>query len=72
VAATNGGRQRSVCRAAEGGHLNRRLGTLGEAVCERPIMTWACRAYSPCTHARKEEDGLLLEFPCNPTRTRSV
>jgi hypothetical protein len=31
-----------------------------------------CRAYSPGTHARKEEDGLLLEFPCNPTRTRSV
>jgi hypothetical protein len=22
-----------------------------------------CRAYSPGTHARKEEDGLLLEFP---------
>jgi hypothetical protein len=21
------------------------------------------------THARKDEDGLLLEFPCNPTRT---
>jgi hypothetical protein len=33
---------------------------------------YICRAYSPCTHARKEEDGLLLEFPCNPTRTRSV
>jgi hypothetical protein len=32
----------------------------------------ACRAYSPGTNARKEEDGLLLEFPCNPTRTRSV
>jgi hypothetical protein len=31
-----------------------------------------CRAYSPYTHARKEEDGLLLEFPCNPTRTRFV
>jgi hypothetical protein len=31
-----------------------------------------CRAYSPGTHARKEEDGLLLEFPCNPIRTRSV
>jgi hypothetical protein len=31
-----------------------------------------CRAYSPGTLARKEEDGLLLEFPCNSTRTRSV
>jgi hypothetical protein len=31
-----------------------------------------CRAYSPGTHTRKGEDGLLLEFPCNPTRTRSV
>jgi hypothetical protein len=31
-----------------------------------------CRAYSPGTHARKEEDRLLLKFPCNPTRTRSV
>jgi hypothetical protein len=30
------------------------------------------RAYTPGTHAKKEEDGLLLEFPCNPTRTRSV
>jgi hypothetical protein len=31
-----------------------------------------CRAYTPGTHARKEEDGLLLEFPCNSTRTHSV
>jgi hypothetical protein len=31
-----------------------------------------CWAYSPGTHARKEEDGLLIEFPCNPTRTRAV
>jgi hypothetical protein len=31
-----------------------------------------CRAYSPGTHTRKDEDGLLLEFPCNPIRTRSV
>jgi hypothetical protein len=31
-----------------------------------------CRAYTPGSHARKEEDGLLLEFPCNSTRTRSV
>jgi hypothetical protein len=30
------------------------------------------RAYSPGTHARKDEDGLLLEFPCNPTRTCTV
>jgi hypothetical protein len=33
---------------------------------------WTCRAYSPSTHARKEEDGLLIEFPYNPIRTRSV
>jgi hypothetical protein len=31
-----------------------------------------CRAYSSGTHARKDEDGLLLEFPCNPTRTCTV
>jgi hypothetical protein len=31
-----------------------------------------CRAYTPGTHARKDKDGLLLEFPCNPIRTRSV
>jgi chromosome segregation ATPase len=31
-----------------------------------------CRAYSPGTHTRKDEDRLLLEFPCNPIRTRSV
>jgi hypothetical protein len=26
----------------------------------------------PGTHSRKDEDRLLLEFPCNPTRTRFV
>jgi hypothetical protein len=31
-----------------------------------------CRAYSPGTHTRKDEDRLLLEFPCNPTRTHTV
>jgi hypothetical protein len=31
-----------------------------------------CRAYTPGTHARKDEDRLLLEFPCNPTRTCTV
>jgi hypothetical protein len=31
-----------------------------------------CRAYTPGTHARKEEDGLLLEFLCDPIKTRSV
>jgi hypothetical protein len=31
-----------------------------------------CRAYTPGTQARKGEDRLLLEFPCNSTRTRSV
>jgi hypothetical protein len=30
------------------------------------------RNITPGTHARKDEDGLLIEFPCNPTRTRSV
>jgi hypothetical protein len=28
--------------------------------------------HTPGTHTRKDEDELLLEFPCNPTRTRSV
>jgi hypothetical protein len=37
-----------------------------------PDAGGACRPYSPGTYARKDEDGLLLEFPCNPTRTRSV
>jgi hypothetical protein len=32
----------------------------------------SCRAYTSGTHARKEEDRLLVEFPCTPTRTRSV
>jgi hypothetical protein len=32
----------------------------------------ACRAYTLGTHVRKEEDGLLLEFPCNSIRTRFV
>jgi hypothetical protein len=36
------------------------------------MCSGACRAYSPGTHTRKDEDGLLLEFPCNPIRTRSV
>jgi hypothetical protein len=36
------------------------------------MYSGACRTYSPGTHARKDEDGLLLEFSCNPTRTRSV
>jgi hypothetical protein len=39
-----------------------------------------CRAYSPGTHARKNEDKLILEFsynplghvPCNPTRTPAL
>jgi hypothetical protein len=30
------------------------------------------RAYSLGTHARQDEDGLLLEFPCNTTRTCTV
>jgi hypothetical protein len=31
-----------------------------------------CRAYTQGTHARKDEDRLLLEFPCNPTGTHSM
>jgi hypothetical protein len=31
-----------------------------------------CLAYTLGTHARKDEDDLLLEFPCNPTSTHSV
>jgi hypothetical protein len=36
------------------------------------MCSGACRAYSPGTHARKDKDGLLLELPCNPTRTCTV
>jgi hypothetical protein len=31
-----------------------------------------CQAYTLGTHARKEEERLLVEFPCTPTMTRSV
>jgi hypothetical protein len=37
-----------------------------------PTCSGACRVYTPGTHARKDEDELLPEFPCNPIRTRSV
>jgi hypothetical protein len=37
-----------------------------------PTCSGACRAYTLGIHAWKDEDGLLLEFPCNPIRTRSV
>jgi hypothetical protein len=43
-----------------------------ELLLSTTMCSGACRAYIPGTHARKDEDGLLLEFPCNPTRTRSV
>jgi hypothetical protein len=36
------------------------------------LVAHYCRAYSPGTHTRKDEDGLLVEFPCNPIRTRSM
>jgi hypothetical protein len=36
------------------------------------MLSGACRAYSPGTHAMKGEDRLLLEFPCNHIRTRSM
>jgi hypothetical protein len=51
-----------------------RLERFGPTVHGR-LPSWTgrtCRAYSPGTHARKDEDGLLVEFPCNPIRTRSV
>jgi hypothetical protein len=43
-----------------------------ELLLSTTMCSGACRAYTPGTHARKDEDGLLLEFPCNPIRTRSV
>jgi hypothetical protein len=33
---------------------------------------WQLSGILPGTHARKDEDRLLLEFPYNPTRTHSV
>jgi hypothetical protein len=52
-----------------------------EAVRPLPIVACACGAqcslsgihpgYS-CKEGRIVEDGLLVEFPCTPTRTRSV
>jgi hypothetical protein len=40
-AATVAGSGAVCARAAEeGGHLNRWLGALREAVCERPVTTW--------------------------------
>jgi hypothetical protein len=32
------------------------------------MCSGGCRAYSPGAYTRKDEDGLLLEFPCNPIR----
>jgi hypothetical protein len=43
-----------------------------ELLLSTTICSGACRAYTPGTHARKDEDGLLLEFPYNPTRTCTV
>jgi hypothetical protein len=43
-----------------------------ELLLSTTMCSGACRAYSPGTHTRKDEDGLLLESPCNPTRTHSV
>jgi hypothetical protein len=45
---------------------------LNRNVCKLFGMVGNCRSYFSGTHARKDEDGLLLEFPCNPTRTHSV
>jgi hypothetical protein len=43
-----------------------------ELLISTTMCSGACRAYSTGTHARKDEDELLLEFPNNPIRTRSV
>jgi hypothetical protein len=42
---------------------------LFELLLSTTMSSGACRAYTPGTHIRKDEDGLLLEFPCNPIRT---
>jgi hypothetical protein len=75
----DGDRDRAVAPVATRGPAprgagNREVGLLVAAVAAAPNASQRgdCRAYSPGTHARKEEDGLLLEFPYNPTRTRSV
>jgi hypothetical protein len=62
----------SVSRFADAQELLAEASRLLELLHSTTMCSGACRAYSPCTHAKKEEDGLLLEFPCNPTRTRSV
>jgi hypothetical protein len=38
----------------------------------KPVTSPKCRAYTPGPQARKGEDRLVLEFPCNPTMTRVV
>jgi hypothetical protein len=48
------------------------VSSLLELLHSTTMCSGACRAYSPITHARKDEDGLLLEFPYNPTRTCTV
>jgi hypothetical protein len=69
-----------IPRIVGGGHLNR-----GQ---ERHLSVWAtpwrararrgrlglpeCWAYTSGTHARKDENRLLLEFPCSPIRTHYV
>jgi hypothetical protein len=57
------------CLQHHAGHCYNNLDVVGHAGTAR---RHACRAYSPGTHARKDEDGLLLELPCNPTRTCTV
>jgi hypothetical protein len=58
---------RAPCRVLRGARL-----AAGSVQAPGHPQGGLCRAYTPGTHTRKDEDGLLLEFPCNPTRTRYV
>jgi hypothetical protein len=40
--------------------------------CRGTVRGGDCRVYTSGTHARKDEYRLLLDFSCNPIRTRSV
>jgi hypothetical protein len=40
-------------------------------ICRRGPLSGIHPGYS-CKEGGRVEDGLLLEFPCTPTRTRSV
>jgi hypothetical protein len=61
-----------ISRLEDAQELLKEASRLLKLLLSTTIYSGACRAYSPGTYARKDEDGLLLEFPCNPTRTRTV